>query len=116
MFGFRHIRQSAGVHGSEQHEGVSELHVIVAGSAIATLGGEIEDRRPVSDHPGEFRGGSIRGGRSIRVTAGDVVNIPANAPHTYRPDDPEGITYLIVKINVGLYPWSLVSGSGRALP
>ena len=111
MFGFRHIAPAAELHGAEVHEGVSELHVVVAGSATAFIGGEVEDRREVTNYPGEFRGTGIEGGRSFQVKKGDVVNIPANAPHAYLSDDPEGITYLIVKINVGLYPWSIISGA-----
>jgi mannose-6-phosphate isomerase-like protein (cupin superfamily) len=110
MFSFRHSPPS-GEAGAEVHEGVSELHIIVAGSATATMGGEVEGRQVSATQPGEVRGTGIKGGQTFKIKAGDVVNIPPNAPHSYQPDGPEGVTYMLVKVNVGLYPWSLVAGA-----
>lgn len=111
LFSFRHIAPSSGEIHSEQHEGVSELHFVVAGSATASIGGEMANREASETQPGEYRGGAVTGGEVFRVKAGDVVNIPPGAPHTYLADGPEGVSYMIVKINVGLYPWSLVAGA-----
>jgi mannose-6-phosphate isomerase-like protein (cupin superfamily) len=112
MFSLRHTAQSkTPVVSGEQHEGVSELHFIVAGSAIATIGGEIQNREVSATQPGEYHGGPIVGATTFPVKAGDVVNVPPNVPHAYAPDSPDGITYMLVKVNVGLYPWSLVAGA-----
>jgi mannose-6-phosphate isomerase-like protein (cupin superfamily) len=112
MFSFRHTSAgSSGPPSGEQHEGVTELHFIVSGSATATMGGQIENRQGAPNQPGEYRGGPITGGTTFHVKAGDVVNIPPNAPHAYQAEGPDGITYMLVKINVGLYPWSLVAGA-----
>jgi mannose-6-phosphate isomerase-like protein (cupin superfamily) len=113
MFGFRHSAAAQTPLESEQHDGVAELHIVVAGGGSVTVGGQIQERRTLPEAPGEHRGGAINGGRTFEITAGDVLNIPAGAPHSYRPAGAEGITYLMVKINVGLYPWALVSGANQ---
>jgi len=93
---------------AEQHEGVTDVYVVIGGSGTVMLGGEIENRRVVPNRPGEFQG-LLRGGRSYRVKAGDVLNVPPNTPHASL-GDPGGLTYMLLKINVGLYPWSIVAG------
>jgi quercetin dioxygenase-like cupin family protein len=47
----------------------------------------------------------------FRVKAGDLLNIPANQPHATIADGPDGMTYVLMKVNVGLYPWSLINGT-----
>ena len=108
MFGFRTRPVEDHPPEAEQHEGVAELHVYVAGSGTVTVGGDIENRTTSQRSPGEHRGGPIRGGENFRVKAGDVLNIPVNAPHA-SVADPGGLSYLIVKVIAGLYPWSLVA-------
>ncbi len=113
MFNFRHSAPAgAGAEApdGEEHTGVSELHIVIGGSGTAYMGGTLESRRSSPERPGEFNG-HVKGGRNFKVKAGDIVNIPPGTPHAYQPDAPEGITYMLVKINVGLYPWSMVAGS-----
>ena len=93
---------------AEQHEGVTDFYIIVAGSGTLVVGGEIEGRKAVPNRPGEYRGQPINGGRNYRVKAGDMISIPPNTPHLSQPD-PGGLTYMLVKINVGRYPWSLIA-------
>ena len=69
--------------------------------------GTIENREPFPNRPGETRGTLITGGRGYKVKAGDVINMPPSTPHQSLPD-PGGFTYLLVKVNVGMYPWSLI--------
>ena len=95
----------------EQHEGVTDLHYIFEGSATMVLGGDIPDKTS-SRAPGEYNGDTIRGGREIRVKAGDILSIPPNVPHSATPD-PGGYSRVNLKINVGLYPWGLIAGSKR---
>ena len=52
----------------------------------------------------------MTGGRRIQVGQGDIVNIPPNTTHGTVPGA-EGLTYVLQKINVGLYPWSLIGGT-----
>jgi mannose-6-phosphate isomerase-like protein (cupin superfamily) len=93
---------------AEQHEGASDIYFIVGGSGTVTVGGTIDNRRIA--RPGEY-GGAIKGGKAFKVKAGDLLNIPANQPHATIPDGPDGMTYVLMKVNVGLYPWSLINGT-----
>ena len=93
----------------EQHEGVTDIYFVLGGNGTVTVGGEMPDRRAVADRPGEFLG-PIRGGRDYAVRAGDVLSIPPNVAHA-SSGGAEGLTYMLLKVNVGLYPWSLVSGA-----
>ena len=92
---------------AEQHEGAADVYFVVAGSGTVTVGGDIDTKR--ISRPGEFTG-PIRGGKPFKLAAGDVLNIPANMPHGTAPDA-GGMTYVLMKVNVGLYPWSLINGT-----
>lgn len=92
---------------AEQHEGVTDVYFVVAGGGTVAVGGELESRRV--SRPGEYLG-PIKGGKPFRLQAGDILNIPANMPHGTMPD-PGGMTYVLMKVNVGLYPWSLINGT-----
>jgi mannose-6-phosphate isomerase-like protein (cupin superfamily) len=111
---------------AEQHEGMSDVMLVVAGSGTMVVGGEIENRqyRPASAGmlslsaaqqsqqasslllPGEFVGQPISGGVSYKVKAGDLINVPPGVAHWPQPD-PGGLTYALIKVNVGLYPWAI---------
>ena len=47
------------------------------------------------------------GGQTFKVKAGDWLLIPPDTPHQPKPDV-GGFSYMIMKLNVGVYPWSLV--------
>ena len=110
MFDVVHRPQQSQPPTAEQHEGVTDLYIILGGAGTLTVGGEIENRQPIPNRPGEYTGRPIKGGRVLHVKAGDVVDVPPNTPHASQ-GEAGGLTYMMVKINVGLYPWSLVSGS-----
>jgi mannose-6-phosphate isomerase-like protein (cupin superfamily) len=93
---------------AEQHEGASDIYYIVGGSGTVTVGGTIDTKR--ISRPGEY-GGAITGGKAFKVKTGDLLNIPANQPHATIADGPDGMTYVLMKVNVGLYPWSLINGT-----
>jgi mannose-6-phosphate isomerase-like protein (cupin superfamily) len=93
---------------AEQHEGVTDVYYVIGGSGTVTVGGDIEDRRVVPNRPGEYQG-LLRGGQSYKVKSGDVLSVPPNTPHA-SVGDAGGLTYVLLKINVGLYPWSMVAG------
>jgi mannose-6-phosphate isomerase-like protein (cupin superfamily) len=92
----------------EFHEGTYDIYFIVAGSGTVMTGGTIENRRKVADRPGEDQGTLITGGRPLRVKAGDVINMPPSTPHQSVPDA-AGFSYMLVKVNTGTYPWSLIA-------
>lgn len=90
----------------EQHQGMSDYWIVISGAGTLALGGEIVDREEIG--PGEYRGSSIKGGRSIPVKPGDQIDIPPNMPHHILVEDGKSITYLIIKVNIGMYPWSFI--------
>ena len=92
----------------EFHAGTYDIYFIVAGTATVMTNGTIENRRLVADRPGEEQGTLIAGGAPLRVRAGDVINMPPSTPHQSVPD-PGGFSYMLVKVNTGVYPWSLIA-------
>ena len=93
---------------AEFHEGCTDVYFIVGGSADLIIGGQVDNPRQIANLPGEFQGSGVRGGRTYHVQAGDIVNIPPSTPHLASPD-PGGVSYMLVKVNAGLYPWSLIA-------
>ena len=91
----------------EQHEGVADVYIVTGGSGTVVVGGEIDNKR--ISRPGEYLG-PVRGGTPFKLQAGDILNIPANTPHGTIADA-GGLTYVLMKVNVGLYPWSLINGT-----
>src|SRR5438093_184881 len=101
------LRTATASPNAEQHEGATDVYVVVAGSGTVTVGGQIENKR--ISRPGEYTG-PIQGGKPFKLQAGDILDIPANMPHATVPDA-GGMTYVLMKVNVGLYPWSLINGT-----
>ena len=93
----------------ELHEGVTDVYYIVGGDGTVIVDGllEVDDSR--SSRPGETLG-TMTGGRRIPVTKGSIVNIPPGTSHGTAPG-PNGMSYILQKINVGMYPWSLINGA-----
>lgn len=93
---------------AEQHEGVTDVYFILGGSGSVTVGGDIENRKTMANRFGEYQG-LLRGGQAYKVKAGDLLMVPPNAPHASQ-GDAGGLTYMLLKINVGQYPWAAVAG------
>jgi hypothetical protein len=96
---------------AEQHAGVYDFYVFTGGAGQMIVGGRIENRKNLMDKdgpvPGEYRGQPIIGGQTFNVKAGDWLLIPPDQPHQPKPG-PGGFSYMIMKINTGMYPWSLI--------
>ncbi len=96
---------------AEMHAGAYDFYVITGGTGEMIVGGKIANRQNLMDKdgpvPGEYRGQPIIGGQTFKVKAGDWLLIPPDMPHQPKPDA-GGFSYFIMKINVGIYPWSLV--------
>ena len=96
---------------AEQHAGVYHFYVLTGGAGQMIVGGRIENRKNLMDKdgpvPGENRGQPIVGGQTYNVKAGDWLLIPPDQPHQPKPG-PGGFSYMIMKINTGTYPWSLI--------
>ena len=96
---------------AEMHAGAYDFYVITGGTGEMIVGGKIANRQNLVDKdgviPGVYRGQPIVGGQTFKVKAGDLLLIPPDTPHQPKPDA-GGFSYVIMKINVGVYPWSLV--------
>lgn len=96
---------------AEMHAGAYDFYVFTGGTGEMVLGGKIANQQNLSDKdgiiPGEYRGQPIEGGQTFKVKAGDWLLIPPDTPHQPKPD-PGGFSYMIMKINVGSYPWALI--------
>jgi mannose-6-phosphate isomerase-like protein (cupin superfamily) len=76
----------------------TDFYVIQGGEGTLVLGGEVVDPKPKT--PTEVWGTSIRGGKSIKVKAGDMINIPPNAAHQILLDPGQNITYLVINVPI----------------
>jgi quercetin dioxygenase-like cupin family protein len=45
------------------------------------------------------QGAAIKGGTSRRIGPGDIVIIPANTPHGFADLAPEGIAYMLIRVD-----------------
>lgn len=102
---------------ADQHEGVTDFYVITGGSGQMIMDGVIENRqyghnprgsaetggRATVVFPGEFNGQPIRDGHTYDVTIGDWLAIPPGVPHWPGYNPGNGLMYVGVKINIGLY-------------
>jgi mannose-6-phosphate isomerase-like protein (cupin superfamily) len=87
-------REASG--GAELHEKMADIFVVQSGEGTLVVGGEIPNAKTTA--PNEVRGDAVKGGERHRVSAGDVVNIPAGVPHQLLLDPGHQITYFVVKV------------------
>jgi mannose-6-phosphate isomerase-like protein (cupin superfamily) len=82
----------------ESHLTRTIVMIIQSGEATLVVGDDIVDAKNVS--PTEIRGTAIRNGNERKVSAGDVINMPAGLPHQFLLDPGKQITYVDVVVNV----------------
>jgi mannose-6-phosphate isomerase-like protein (cupin superfamily) len=87
-------RDTTGV--PEVHEQWADVLVVQSGSGVMLHGGRVSGGHP--EGHGEWRGGEIVGGTRQRLGPGDVLIIPAGAPHQVVLAGGERLTYLALKI------------------
>jgi len=80
----------------EIHETQVDVTLFLSGSATLLVGGTLTGGETVSPH--EIRNGAIQGGVRQKVSAGDVVRVPAGTPHQMLLAAGEEITYLVIKV------------------
>jgi hypothetical protein len=68
---------------------------IFAGEGRLVLGGTVE--KPSSTGPGETRGESIKGGKTIVLHPEDYIFIPINTPHQMLVAPGKSVRYAVVK-------------------
>jgi mannose-6-phosphate isomerase-like protein (cupin superfamily) len=80
----------------EWHETQADVFVVQSGSATLLVGGTMANGETVAPH--EKRNGSIQGGVRRKLSAGDVVRIPARVPHQLLLDGSHEFTYFVIKV------------------
>jgi mannose-6-phosphate isomerase-like protein (cupin superfamily) len=80
----------------EWHETQADVFVVQSGSATLLVGGTMVGAETTEPH--EKRNGTIQGGVRRKISAGDIVRIPAKTPHQILLDGSSEFTYFIVKI------------------
>jgi mannose-6-phosphate isomerase-like protein (cupin superfamily) len=88
-------REKSGI--VESHLTRTIVMVVQSGEATLVVGTEVVD--PKNTSPTEIRGSSIRNGIERKVSAGDVINMPAGLPHQFILEPGKQITYVDVVVN-----------------
>ena len=81
---------------AEWHETEADVFFVRSGSATLIVGGTMPNAETVAPH--EKRGASIQGGVRQKLSPGDIVRIPARAPHQLLLDGAHEFTYFVVKV------------------
>ena len=77
-----------------QHEGWTAVVVVMSGAATFVTPGTAVAAKTTA--PDEFGGQLIGGGESHRISKGDVIIVPPNAPHSYKNVE-EPFRYLVIQ-------------------
>jgi len=88
-------REKSGV--VESHGTRTIVMIVQSGEATLVVGNDIVDAKNTS--PTEVRGTSIRNGVERKVSAGDIINMPAGLPHQFLLEPGKQITYIDVVVN-----------------
>ena len=81
---------------AEVHDTQVDVIFVRSGEGTLVLGGTVVQPRTTA--PGEIRGKSITGGVSKKMSAGDVIHVPAKIPHQMLV--PKQLTFEVVKVDV----------------
>lgn len=80
----------------EWHETQVDVFVVQSGSATLLVGGTMVNGETVAPH--EKRNGSIQGGVRQKLSAGDIIRIPARVPHQLLLEGSHEFTYFVIKV------------------
>ncbi|MBX7081854.1 MAG: heme-binding protein [Nannocystaceae bacterium] len=83
---------------AEVHSRDVDIFYVLDGEATVVTGGTMLEPERVG--PDELRGRGIRGGKSVKLSKGDVMVIPNGTPHWFTEVDTP-VTYYAVKYTVG---------------
>jgi quercetin dioxygenase-like cupin family protein len=81
---------------AEAHEKVAHMIYVISGEATIVVGGTMVDEKPIA--PEHMSGAAVNGGETKKVAAGDVLHIPAKAPHWFKVASGAQITYLMMNL------------------
>ena len=79
----------------EQHSHWIDQTTILTGDAILTYGGTVSDSKEIA--PGEFRGHTQVGAKTIHMHPGDFVLIPTGMPHHFDALPGKVLNYVVYK-------------------
>jgi mannose-6-phosphate isomerase-like protein (cupin superfamily) len=79
----------------EIHNKWTDYMLVLDGDAKLTVGGTAVNMKKIG--PGESRGDSITGGRTVSLQPGDIVTIPAGMPHWMQLTPGARIRYFVAK-------------------
>ncbi len=90
-----------------QHHAISEIYEVRRGCGSLVTGGTlINGKELAADDPDVLQqigptaeGTDIKGGHSRRLGVGDIAVIPPDTPHGFSEICPEGITYVLVRVD-----------------
>ena len=80
----------------EWHENQADIFFVQSGSATLVVGASMMGGDTIEPH--EKRNGTIQGPVRRKLSAGDVVRIPAKIPHQLLLDGSGPFTYFVVKV------------------
>jgi len=80
----------------EWHETQVDVFVVQSGTATLVVGGTMVGAQDTEPH--EKRNGTIQGGVKRKISAGDIIRIPAKTPHQVLLDGGHEFTYFVVKV------------------
>ena len=80
----------------EWHQTQVDVMLIQSGSATLLVGGTLVN--PETVPPDDKRGGTIEGGTRQKISAGDVVRVPARTPHQLFLDGTKELDYVVIKV------------------
>jgi quercetin dioxygenase-like cupin family protein len=80
----------------EAHRTIAHLIYVISGEATLVVGGTMVDEKTLE--PEQIRGTSVNGGETRKVAAGDVLHIPAKAPHWFKVAPGTQITCLMLNL------------------
>jgi mannose-6-phosphate isomerase-like protein (cupin superfamily) len=86
-----------------RHDKITEVYYVLSGSGVQMTGGTMIGGNPSSGGStvGPGAGGATRleGGTASNLEAGDVQIIPAGVPHGWLSVGPQGIDYLVIRVD-----------------
>ncbi|HYA17366.1 MAG TPA: hypothetical protein VEF06_07865 [Bryobacteraceae bacterium] len=80
----------------EQHDTIIDVVMVQSGEGTLVLGGKMIGLK-ASEAKGEYTGTGLEGGQEYKLSAGDIVHIPAKVPHRFLVPKGKHITYVLLK-------------------
>ena len=80
---------------SEIHENVADVFMVMEGGSTFVMGGTVTGGKTTA--PGEIKGTGVQGGKTVQLSKGDVVIVPAGVAHWHK-EVAKSITYYTVKV------------------